>query len=77
MPYDKAEFAENISTRKGNTMSIKRIPYSAPREEFIRAIEQDGCVIIQNFTTKEKLAQAQREVQPYLDADEKTSTVGG
>lgn len=58
-------------------MSIKRIPYSAPREEFIRAIEEDGCVIIQDFTTKEKLAHAQSEVQPYLEADEKTSKVGG
>ncbi|KAL1846389.1 hypothetical protein Plec18170_009240 [Paecilomyces lecythidis] len=57
-------------------MSIKRIPYSAPREEFIRAIEEDGCVIIQDFTTKEKLAHAQSEVQPYLEADEKTSKVG-
>ncbi|KAJ9295374.1 hypothetical protein DTO271G3_6197 [Paecilomyces variotii] len=58
-------------------MSIKRIPYSAPREEFISAIEKDGCVIIQNFTTKEKLAKAQSEVQPYLDVDGEISTVGG
>ncbi|KAJ9273644.1 hypothetical protein DTO212C5_278 [Paecilomyces variotii] len=57
-------------------MSIKRIPYSAPREEFISAIEKDGCVIIQNFTTKEKLARAQSEVQPYLDADGELSKVG-
>ncbi|RWQ95056.1 hypothetical protein C8Q69DRAFT_468735 [Paecilomyces variotii] len=57
-------------------MSIKRIPYSAPREEFISAIEKDGCVIIQNFTTKEKLARAQSEVQPYLDADGEMSKVG-
>ncbi|KAJ9311136.1 hypothetical protein DTO271D3_8625 [Paecilomyces variotii] len=57
-------------------MSIKRIPYSAPREEFISAIEEDGCVIIQNFTTKEKLARAQSEVQPYLDADGEMSKVG-
>ncbi|KAJ9198542.1 hypothetical protein DTO027B5_3500 [Paecilomyces variotii] len=57
-------------------MSIKRIPYSAPRKEFISAIEKDGCVIIQNFTTKEKLARAQSEVQPYLDADGELSKVG-
>lgn len=59
------------------TPSIQRIPYSAPREDFIRAIEKDGCVIIQDFTAPEVLAQAQREVQPYLDANEEGSTVGG
>ncbi|KAL2010337.1 hypothetical protein VTN00DRAFT_6144 [Thermoascus crustaceus] len=58
------------------TPSIQRIPYSAPREDFIRAIEKDGCVIIQDFTTPEVLAQAQREVQPYLDTNEEGSTVG-
>ncbi|KAL2219948.1 hypothetical protein M432DRAFT_631170 [Thermoascus aurantiacus ATCC 26904] len=56
--------------------SIQRIPYSAPREDFIRAIERDGCVIIQDFTTPEVLAQAQKEVQPYLDVNEEMSTVG-
>lgn len=57
--------------------SIQRIPYSAPREDFIRAIERDGCVIIQDLTTPEVLAQAQKEVQPCLDANEEMSTVGG
>jgi hypothetical protein len=57
-------------------MSIQRIPYSAPREEFISALKRDGCVIVQNFTTLETLAQARREVEPYLNR-ESNSEVGG
>lgn len=48
--------------------SIQRLPYTAPRQDFISALQRDGCVIIQDFTDPETLAQAQREVQPYLDA---------
>lgn len=57
--------------------SVQRIPYSAPRADFISALEKDGCVIVQNFTNPDVLAQAKREVQPFLDAEDKGSKVGG
>ena len=56
---------------------LQRLPYDAPREAFIAALEKDGCVIIRNFTTSEKLAKAKAQVQPYLDAEAKGSKVGG
>lgn len=59
------------------TPSIQRLPYSAPRADFISALKKDGCVIIQNFTNLDTLAQAQREVRPYLDGEDKGSKVGG
>jgi hypothetical protein len=58
------------------TPAVQRIPYSAPREEFIDALKKDGCVIVQNFTTLEALEQARVEVQPYLNRDD-NSQVGG
>ncbi|KAF4310748.1 phytanoyl-dioxygenase family protein [Botryosphaeria dothidea] len=58
------------------TPSIQRLPYSAPRADFISALKKDGCVIIQNFTNLDTLAQAQREVRPYLDGEDKGSKVG-
>ncbi|KKY14192.1 putative phytanoyl- dioxygenase family protein [Diplodia seriata] len=57
--------------------SIRRIPYSAPRADFIAALETDGCVVVQNFTDLHTLAQAKREVQPYLDAEDKGTKLGG
>lgn len=59
------------------TPAVQRIPYSAPRADFISALEKDGCVVVQNFTDLDTLAQAKREVQPYLDAEDKASKVGG
>jgi hypothetical protein len=59
------------------TPSIQKISYSAPRQNFISALEKDGCVIIRNFTNVETLDKAQNEVQPYLDANDKGSKVGG
>ncbi|EOD51162.1 Phytanoyl-CoA dioxygenase [Neofusicoccum parvum] len=58
------------------TPAVQRIPYSAPRADFISALEKDGCVVVQNFTDLDTLAQAKREVQPYLDAEDKASKVG-
>lgn len=58
-------------------LTIQRIPHDPPRLEFVKAIEIDYCVIIQNFTDLKTLAQANSEVQPYLDAEERASTVGG
>ncbi|KAL4883193.1 hypothetical protein BJY04DRAFT_226661 [Aspergillus karnatakaensis] len=56
-------------------MSVQRISYSAPREKFINALKRDGCVIVQNFTDLETLAQARAEVEPYLNK-ESNSEVG-
>ena len=44
------------------TPTVQRIPYSAPREEFINALKKDGSVIVQNFTDPETLEQARLEV---------------
>ncbi|KAI8650544.1 hypothetical protein NCS57_01388500 [Fusarium keratoplasticum] len=57
---------------------IQRISREAGLDAFIRAIEQNGCVIIKDFADSESLNEAQREVQPYLDASKAAagSTVG-
>jgi len=55
---------------------VQRIPYSAPRENFISALEKEGCVIIQNFTDFETLRKANDEVRPILDANQEGSKVG-
>ncbi|KAL4928786.1 uncharacterized protein BDV17DRAFT_291413 [Aspergillus undulatus] len=56
-------------------MSVQRLPYSAPREDFINALKRDGCVIVQNFTTLETLEQARREVELYLNKENNSETV--
>ncbi|KAL2810068.1 hypothetical protein BJX63DRAFT_434590 [Aspergillus granulosus] len=56
-------------------MSVQRIPYSAPRQDFINALKKDGCVIVQDSTDLEALAQARSEVEPYLNRD-RNSKIG-
>ncbi|KAK7754682.1 hypothetical protein SLS62_003239 [Diatrype stigma] len=57
---------------------VLRFPREAGLQAFIDAVEKDGCVIIKDFTDLESLVEAQKEVQPYLDASvaESASTVG-
>jgi hypothetical protein len=56
---------------------VQCISREAGLESFIKAIQQDGCVIVQDFTDLDSLLTAQKEVQPYLDASTATkSTVG-
>jgi hypothetical protein len=57
---------------------VQRIAREVGLDAFIKAVEQDGCVIIQDFTDLESLAEAQKEVQPHLDASAvaSKSTVG-
>ena len=56
---------------------VQRISRTAGLQAFIDAVEKDGCVIIKDFTDPESLADAQKEVQPYLDASAASgSTVG-
>lgn len=59
-------------------LQIQRIPYSAPREQFIEALKKDGCVVVQEFTSLDALEQARQEVEPWLQKSaEKKSEVGG
>lgn len=58
---------------------VQRVSREAGLQAFIRAVEEDGCVIIQDFTDLASLEKAQEEVQPYLDASisgDTGSTVG-
>jgi hypothetical protein len=47
---------------------VQRIRREAGLQAFIDAVEQDGCVIIQDFTDVESLDKSLEEVKPYLDA---------
>ncbi|KEY66700.1 hypothetical protein S7711_09720 [Stachybotrys chartarum IBT 7711] len=57
---------------------VQRVSRAAGLQTFIDAIEQDGCVVIKDFTDLASLEEASKEVQPYLDASvaEAGSTVG-
>lgn len=57
---------------------VQRILRAESLQAFIDAIEQDGCVIIKDFTDIASLKNAATEVQPYLDASlaDAGSTVG-
>jgi hypothetical protein len=48
---------------------LKRINVDARIEEFIDAIKKYGGCICTNYITTEVVAQANAEVQPFLDAD--------
>ncbi len=56
---------------------VKRLSRSAPLSLFIEALEQDGCVIIKDFTDKETIEQAGQEVRPWLEKQDSGATVGG
>lgn len=56
---------------------VQRITRQAGLDAFIKAVEQDGCVIIQDFTDAESLDQAQLEVQPYLDESAASRSIVG
>jgi hypothetical protein len=48
--------------------SVERLPRS-DLEGIIRAIEQDGCCIIQNFTHPDTVEKVNNETQPFIEAD--------
>lgn len=48
---------------------IQRIDVKEPVETFVKALEQDGLVVVRNFASADDLVQSLQEVQPYLDAD--------
>ncbi len=56
---------------------VKRLPRSAPLSLFIEALEQDGCVIIKDFTDESTLKQADEEVRPWLGDEDEGAVVGG
>ncbi|RAK77753.1 phytanoyl-CoA dioxygenase family protein [Aspergillus fijiensis CBS 313.89] len=72
------EMFRNTQRSSGNFYFpiIQRLPYSAPREDFIDALKRDGCVIVQGFTTLETLEEARQEVQPWLEKEEQRSKLG-
>ena len=64
-------------TDKYNAFCINRILYSVLREDFTKALEQNGYVVVRGFTNLRTLVQAQKEVQAWLVIGEPGSTVGG
>ena len=56
---------------------IKRLSRSAPLSLFIEALEQDGCVIVKDFTDRATLQRADEEVEPWLDNQAEGAKVGG
>ena len=65
------------SADRGPTHNIKRLSRSAQLSLFIEALEQDGCVIVSDFTDKATLQQADMEVKPWLESQVEGSKVGG
>lgn len=57
---------------------VQRLHREAGLQAFISAIEEDGCVVIEDFTNQASLDAAHEEVQPYLNASlaQSGSTVG-
>jgi len=48
--------------------SVRRLPRSDV-ESIIRAIEEDGCCIIQDFTNPDTVEKVNKETQPFIEAD--------
>ena len=45
---------------------IKRIDATAPLKQLITALEQDGCVIINDFAKASNLDAAMKDLEPWL-----------
>jgi hypothetical protein len=65
------------STDSTKPPSVKRLSRSAPLSFFIETLEQNGCVIIKDFTDPATLKQADEEIQPWLEKQEIGAVVGG
>lgn len=46
---------------------IKRIDAGAPLKSLITALEEDGCLIVNDFTDASTLDTAKQELKPWLD----------
>lgn len=55
---------------------VRRVSRAEGLEAFVAALEEDGCVVVKDFTDPDTLKHAQQEVQPYLDAQGPGSKVG-
>lgn len=56
------------------TMAIvPRLTRSSPRETFVRALEQYGCLVVTDFTSAETVQKANEEVAPWLDNGKATA----
>lgn len=65
------------STESNGKPEVRRLSRSAAPSAFVEALEQDGCVIVKDFTDKATLQQADDEVRPWLEREGGGATVGG
>ena len=54
--------------------ALRRVPLSSP-EEAIRAIEEDGGVILTNFTTPSGVEEVNNDMAPFMSAEVSSSPV--
>ena len=66
-----SERADTVSTP-----SVKRLTRSDPVSLFVEALEQDGCVIVKDFTDRTTIEQADGEVRPWLEKEDDGAVVG-
>lgn len=55
------------------THHVQRLPQHARLESFVDALERDGCVVIEGFSTISTLTQSQDEVKEILESQQKVS----
>jgi len=67
--YTNSSSDDNL--RKSPSRSIKpqirRVDSNAPLSHIVAALEEDGCVVITDFTSPSSIDAAQQELEPYLD----------
>ena len=73
----RVAWTSNKSVDHASAHHIKRLSRSAPLSLFVEALEQDGCVIVKDFTDEATLEQADWEVKPWLDNQVEGAKVGG
>ena len=56
--------------------SIPRLSRNQPIEDFVHALEREGCVIITDFTNEEDVRRANAEVEPWLNRQVSGAKVG-
>lgn len=55
---------------------LPRLSRQQPVDDFVRALEQYGALVVTDFTTEAEIEQANSEVKPYLDIHQKGAKVG-
>jgi hypothetical protein len=56
---------------------IQRLSRRQPIEDFIAALERDGCIVITDFISAETVKRANADIQPHLEAQGSGAKVGG